>query len=335
MPVNVTELTGVERAAVLIMYLDRSVAKRILTHLDTEEIRQIGFAMAAIDQVDPKLIEEVVAEFIKDLSNASLMPRSGTEFIQSVLPDLLDDDRREEVVRSLSRRVDKQFEAFISRRSPKAVATVLKEELAQTRAAALCLMGSENAARVLRHFEETDQADLTIRMARMKQVPGEMADDICASLMQALSQADDRVAVGGVDRTARVLGHLQRQDNERLLTHLAERDETLATTLRQRMVVFDDLATLDDRGIQTLVKLVDREDLVRALKGAGPLIQERFFANMSSRAAEDLRESLDIVGTLRKAIVVEAQSRIVALAMELAEKGEIFFPLGEESEEGS
>ena len=202
-----------------------------------------------------------------------------------------------------------------------------------SRAAALSLMGSENAARVLRHFEEREQADLTIRMARMKQVPGELADDICASLMEALSQADDRLSVGGVDRTARVLGHLQRTDNERLLGHLAERDEALAANLRQRMVVFDDLATLDDRGVQTLIKLVDREDLVRALKGAGPLIQERFFANMSSRAAEDLRDSLEIAGTIRKNIIMEAQNRIVAQALELAEKGEVYFPVGEDQEE--
>jgi len=332
---NVSELTGIERAAILIMYLDRGVAKKLLTNLDTEEIRQIGLAMTTIDHVEPKVIEEVVAEFIKDLSNTSLMPRSGTEFIQTILPDLLDDDRRDDVVRSLNRRVDRQFESFIARRSPKAVATVLREELAQTRAAALSLMGPENAAKVLRHFDDNDQTDLTLRMARMKQVPGELADDICASLMQALSQADDRLSVGGIDRTARVLGHLQRQDNERLLAQLAERDENLATSLRQRMVVFDDLATLDDRGVQTLIKLVDREDLVRALKGAGPLIQERFFANMSSRAAEDLRESLEIIGSLRRNIIMEAQNRIVAQALELAEKGEIYFPVGEESEEAS
>ena len=327
------DLTGAQRAAVLVMYLEKEVAKKILRRLDTNELQAIGLAMASIEHVDQVVIEDVVQSFIRMLHDVSLMPSSGPQYIRNVLPDLLDEQRREEVLQTVYRRTDVEFEAFVEKLPPKSVAALLRDENLQTQAAALCLMGSGNAARVMQHLDEELMADVTRRMARLRHIPGELADDICGSIRAVLGGSVDHLPLGGVESTARVLGAMKKERNEKVLGAIASEDDELAQALRRRMVVFDDLADLDDRGIQALMKQVDRDELVRALKGAKQRTRERFFKNLSSRAAEDIREALEIIGPIRRSVVEDAQSQITSLAMELSAKGDIFLPLGGDSED--
>ncbi|MFH1466317.1 MAG: flagellar motor switch protein FliG [Pseudomonadota bacterium] len=328
-----SELTGIQRAAILVMYLEKEVARKILRRFETAELQQIGLAMASIEHVDQGMIEEVVQSFIRTLHDVSLMPSSGPQYIRSVLPDLLDEQRRDEVLQSVYRRTDVEFEAFVEKLPPKSVAALLRDEHLQTQAAALCLMGPSNAARVMQYLDEELVPDVTQRMARMRHIPGELADDICSSIRTVLGGSVDHLPLGGVESTARMLGNMKKERNERVLGAIADEDDGLAQALRRRMVVFDDLAELDDRGIQALLKQVDREELVRALKGAKANTRERFFKNLSSRAADDIREALEILGPIRRSVVDDAQTQITTLALELSNKGEIFLPLGGEAED--
>jgi flagellar motor switch protein FliG len=332
-PAESLELTGIQRAAILVMYLDKEVAKKILRKLETTELQAIGLAMASIDNVDHDVIEDVVQNFIRTLHDVSLMPSSGPQYIRNVLPDLLDDQRRDEVLQNVYRRTDVEFEAFVAKLPAKSVAALLRDEHLQTQAAALALMGPGNAARVMQHLDEELLPDITRRMAKLKYIPGEIADDICSSIRSVLGGSVDHLPLGGVETTARMLGNMKKDRNERVLGAIADEDDELAQALRRRMVVFDDLADLDDRGIQALLKQVDREELVRALKGSKARTRERFFKNLSSRAADDIREALEIIGPVRRSVVDDAQTQIASLALELSEKGEIYLPIGGDRED--
>jgi flagellar motor switch protein FliG len=328
-----SEYSGVERAAILLMYLERPLAKALLDRMSDDEVRKVGLAMASIERVDPPVIERIVGEFVRDLYEVSMMPRSGADFVNTVLPELLPGERGEAIMPMLNRRVNTDFEDFISNRPPEAVAAILKDEHPQTQAVALALMGPDNAAQVLRRMDEESKGEVTVRMARLRRIPGELIDDVTNALKSALGKDDDYLELGGVDKTARILGQLVKTENDRILEVVADEDNALAERLRRRMVLFSDLAALTNRGIQTLLKQVDRDDLILALKGAQPHEVDKFLDNVSSRAAEDIREEMEIMGQVPKSRVRGAQERIVATALKLAEEGAIYMAIGADDEE--
>lgn len=332
--VTESELTGAQRAAILVMYLDREVAKGLLRQLDDDDVRAVGLAMGSIENVDPSIIEAVIGDFVRDLHEVSMMPRSGPDFVAKVLPHLLDETRRNELLPIINRRVNKEFEQFIAMRPPASVAAMLRDEHPQTQAVALCLMGPENAAMVLKHLPEETKTAITVRMARLKRIPGELADDVIIALRSALGKQDDHLDVGGVDRTARILGRMSRNENGAILEGVSDEDPDLADSLRRRMIVFEDLVQLTNMAIQVVLKQVDRDDMVLALKGASSQLQDLFLANVSSRAADDIREEMEIMGPVPRTRIRAAQERIVAAALTLAEEGSIYLPMGAEDEEG-
>jgi flagellar motor switch protein FliG len=325
--------SGIERAAILVMYLERSLAKGLLDLMNDEEVRKVGMAMAAIDRVEAPDIERIVGDFVRELYEVSLMPRTGPEFVNKVLPDLLEDERRETILPILKRRVNTEFADFISNRPPEAVAAIMADEHPQTQAVALSLMGPDNAAKVMRLMPEEDKGEVTVRMARLKRIPGELIDDVTTAITAALGRDDDFLDVGGVDRTARMLGRLAKTENDRILEVVADEDNPLAERLRRRMGLFSDLMTLTNRGIQTLLKQVDRDDLILALKGGTPQEVDRFLDNVSSRAAEDIREEMEIMGPVPKSRIRGAQERIVATALKLAEEGAIYLSIGSDDDD--
>jgi len=326
------ELSGIERAAILVMYLERDAARSLLDQLSDEEIQRLGVTISAVQKVGDHLIESVVKSFINELRGVSVLPTTGRDFARTVLPELVDERRRDKVVRAIRRRVDDDFETFIRQKPPAAVAAVLADEHPQVRAVALLRMGAENAARVLAAFGEDDQYELTVRMARAERVSGELADDVEATVTRALSEADDSLPVGGVESAARILGQMPRERNVEVLNRVRDTESELADRLQRLMVVFDDLGVLDDRGIQTLLRSVDRADLVPALKGARAELRDRFLKNLSSRAAQDLMEEIEVSGALRRSQIRAAQERIVDAAQKLAEEGALVLDLGGDAE---
>ena len=143
--------TGPQKAAILIMYLEREVSKHLLGLLTNDEVRAVGLAMATIDRISQEEVESVVADFIDELKETTLVKHSGPDFVKSVLPELVSDERKTTLIPVIHRRVNKEFEEFIQNRQPGAVAALLKEEQPQVQAVALSLMGPENAANVLKY----------------------------------------------------------------------------------------------------------------------------------------------------------------------------------------
>lgn len=317
------ELSGAQRAAIFIMYLDRGVARTLLDQLSTEELREIGMSMSTLDQVQPQLIEGVVNHFIKDLYTATLVPQDGKKYALSVLPELIrDDDRRTRVLGSLRRSLSTDFQRFISEAPPAAVASVIAEEHPQTQAVALHLMGQENAVKVLSKLDEDLQFELTFRMARLADIPEDLADDVEIALRTALqSDSGRRWEVPGMESTAQVLGRMGREAYEPLLDRLYDEDPELSEDLRRRMVTFEDLGGLLDRHMQALLKEVGKDQLTVAMRGASPEIRDLILRNMSSRAAETLADEVELLGPTPRSQINEAQEAVVAVALRLQDDG--------------
>ena len=316
-------LSGIEKSAILIMYLDREVARQLLRKMSDEEVKRIGIAISAVQQVEDVVIEQVVADFVSTLREVNILPFSGRDFANKVLPGLVDEERREAVSGAIRRRVGSEFEEFVRGRSPVAVATVLAEEHPQVRAIALLRMGPDNAAKVLATFDEEAQFDVTMRMARAERVSGELADEVERTVRRTLEDQDDPLPIGGTQVTARILSRLSKEANASMLTRMRDESADLAETVQRLMVTFDDLDCLDDRAIQALLRSVDRTDLVLALKGATVKMRDRFLKNLSTRASADLVEEIELLGSARRSAIKRAQENVTTTAQRLHQEGTI------------
>ncbi|HHO53590.1 MAG TPA: flagellar motor switch protein FliG [Deltaproteobacteria bacterium] len=326
-------LTGPQRAAILIMYLERPVAKEVLRHMNDEELEKIGEAMAEVESVQPQTIEDVVGDFLRDMYDACLVPRTGPEYALDVLPELVDSTRRIRLMSKLRRRLSNHLEVEVARHTPRTVAAVLLDEHPQTQAVALLLMGEDNAAMVLGQFPEGARNDVALRMARIERVPSQLADKVEESLINALEDhSGGGFDMPGVDRTAKILGRLSGDDQQAVLDGIAEGEPELSETLRRRMVVFDDLVRLDDRSMQTLLKSIERDKLVIALRGAADELLALVLKNMSSRAAQDLSEEIEVLGPKPKQVVEQAREEIVQTVLHLREEGAVILSFGDASE---
>lgn len=331
--VDASALTGIEKAAILVMYLQRDTAREVLRLLSDDEVKKLGMAIASVQNIPDGVIESVVGDFIVSLQSVALVPITGRDFAQDVLPELVDEGRRHVVVGAIRRRVGGDFDAFIKAQSTHAIASVLREEHPQVQAVALLRMGPENASRVLAILPAEAQYDLTVRMARAERVSGALADDVEDSVRRALEDQDDPLPIGGAQTTARILGRLPREKNQTVIVRLRDEGNELADRLQRLMVVFEDLVTLDDRAIQALLRVVERADLVMALKGASPEMRGRFLKNLSSRAAADLQDEMDVLGNPRKAQLRTAQENVTAAAQRLHDDGLIVLMTGPEEED--
>jgi flagellar motor switch protein FliG len=321
-------LSGVERAAVLIMVLEPETAKKMLGRLSPSEIREISMAMADMEAVSSATVAEVVSAFVDHLSEVTVAPHTGRKYVTEVLPGLLDPDQRR-ALDAVHRRVNEDFAAFCANQGPGVIAALLAAEGPQTQAVALSLMGPDNAARVLGRFDPERQAEVTTRMAQLKTIPGDLADDVIASLVQNCDEGQDQLAIGGLRKTAAVLGKLEREVNEPIFERLLERNQLLAEQLRMRMVAFEDLVRLDTRSMQTLMRNVDRNELLLALSGAPPNVVGAFLGAMSSRAAQDLSDQLSSAGSQPRPKVEAARIQIANVALRMSSEGEIYLPSGD------
>lgn len=314
--------TGPQRSAILLMYLTRDTAKKILQHMSNRELEEIGRAMVALPPVEPEVVEVVVREFINSMARSKVVPSSGKDFALGVFPELVGGERGKRVGGALRREYSTDFQDFCAKQSPRTIAALLQDEHPQTRAVALLLMGTDNAARVLGELTYEDQVELSMRMARVEGIPASVADDIEHAILAALDESNtDRWKVPGVDRAAELLGRLPASTNEPLLDQIGETDPDLSSVLRRRMVTFKDLANMDDRSIQMVLKSVERATLVIALRGADQAMRDIFLRNLSSRAAADLAEELQLLSPQPKAEVVRAQEELVQLVRKLAADG--------------
>lgn len=324
--VDTSHLSGPQKAAILVMYLDEALVRDIFGKLDEEEIRKVGEAISRLDHVEPDLVQSVVAEFAGDLGASLYLQSQGDRYLRSVFPAVLGEERAHRMLRSIEPVSRQGFQERFARVQPGALAARLAKEHPQTIAVACAVLGPELASSLLPSFDLEIQADVVLRMARLRRFPVELLEDISTLLGDA--ECDDAaslhdVQADGSQLVADTLARLMAEQRDALLAALSQKDEGLAGEVSRQMFGFDMLCRADAKGIQNMLKEVERRDLAMALKGADAATREKFFSNMSERAADYLRDDMEAMGAVRLSEVESAQQQIIAMALRLEEEGKL------------
>ncbi len=321
---NETNLSGAQRAAIFLLGVGEEAATEVMRHMSAKEVQQVGEAMATISKLTNSQVEDVLAEFHIDSAEINPLGLEAPDFTRRVMTSALGQDKAQNILSQVLEKPDEHngVEA-LQWMAPKAIAEVLEEEHPQIAATVLTQLYDEQAAKVLEMLPDDLKKDVILRIARMEELDSramEELDRVLESQLGKLQRIPPR-KVMGPDNLASILNATDSELEKEMLEALTEADEELSDDVKEKMFVFDSLMKLDDRGFQTLVRDIDQEKLLVALKGVDEELTERFFNNMSERAADILREDMEASGPVKLADVESAQKDIVKTALRLAEEG--------------
>ncbi|WP_035453279.1 flagellar motor switch protein FliG [Alicyclobacillus herbarius] len=319
------ELTGKQKAAVLLISLGPEIAARVYQHLSEDEIEQLTYEISNLQKVDTDQEQQVLKEFHDIAVAKDYILTGGIEYAQEVLERALGREQAERVFQKLTSSLQVRPFHQIRRADPQQLATFLQDEHPQTMALVLSYLDADQAALVLSALPPALQADVARRIALMNSTSPDVVAEVEQVLENKLAMMTnvDTQHTGGVDTVVKILNNVDRGTEKSILETLGQEDPELVDNIKQRMFTFDDIVLLDARSIQRIIRDVDPKDLQLALKVAGEQVQEVIFRNMSKRMAESFREDMEYMGPVRLRDVEDAQQRIVGLIRRLEEAGEI------------
>jgi flagellar motor switch protein FliG len=327
------ELNGPQRAAVILLALGAEYGKAIWSALDEDEIRLVTHAMVQLGSIEADTVEELIVDFVGNLSAAGAVTGTFDRTAQ-LLSQLLPPKQVEALMEEIKGTASRSMWQRLSHIDPEVLANYLRNEYPQTVAVILSRIRSDHAARVLSILPDEFAVDVVNRMLKMENVQKEALEHIEETLksefVTTVSQTSRRDAHKSM---AEVFNAFDRHTEARFLTALDQLNRDAAKKIRALMFTFEDLAKLDAGSVQTLMRQVDRDTLGRALKGAPESIRGFFFSNMSSRAAKNLQDEMAAMGPIRLKDADDAQNRMVNLAKDLAEKGDILISKNRAEEE--
>ncbi|MEP7053444.1 MAG: flagellar motor switch protein FliG [Pseudomonadota bacterium] len=315
------ELSGPEKAVLMLLSLDEATATPILGELDPSDVRKLREAASNMRAVPATALEHVYAEFIQQTKEAVAVPRGGVRYLRRLAGRALGETKAQEIF------VDQQQSALdrLAAAEPAAIASVMENEHPQLVAAILSQLDNEKAARVLENLPEAGRAQVLERLGTMTEIPSALLEEVATALSAELpsSQADTVRTVDGVARSAALVRRMGRETGEALLGVLEEGNQELATEIRRAMYTFEDLSVLDARALRSLLEAVPVEKLTMAMKTASASLVNHIFTSMSKRAAERIKEDMEVMGGVRLADVEAAQREIVEVALRLDAEGTI------------
>jgi flagellar motor switch protein FliG len=319
-------LSGYEKAAIFLSIVGEEVAAEVLKNLDIKQLGKLTKQMKQMKTIDKGKIEEVMKEVSDVISKGDILV--GEEFIKKVLSKGLGEDKAEKILDMASEVSPIDSLKWID---PKLLANFLATEHPQTIALIMCFLEPVQAAEVLTSLPEKLRVDVAMRIASIERISESTIKELEEILDVHLKFGKgEGMKIGGIKTVAEILNQCDKSNEETILKKIEEQSETLAESIRQLMFVFDDLINLDDRSIQMLLKEVSTEDLSVALKTASETLKEKIFKNMSQRAAQLLKEEIELKGPVRVSEVQKAQQNIVKIAKKLEEEGKIVLKKGEE-----
>ena len=325
--------SGPQRAAILLMSLGEAEAAQVLKHLGAKDVQKVGQAMAALSNVSREHATAVVERFVDELGNQTSLGVGADDYVRRVLVGALGEDKASGLIdRILLGRNSKGLEA-LKWMETRAVADLVRNEHPQIVAIVLAYLDPDQAADVLAQLPERMQSDVLMRIARLDGIQPSALRELDEIMEKQFSGGGNLKAssVGGIKVAANILNLMDSSAEGKIIGVISESDADLGTQIQDLMFVFDDLADVDDRGVQALLREASGDMLCLALKGADPRVREKFTKNMSKRAAEMLLEDMEAKGPVRLADVENAQKEILAVARRLADSGEIV--LGGKGEE--
>ncbi len=330
---DISVMTGPQRAAVILLVLGEDHGKTIWSEFDDEEIRIITRAMAELGTVDADDVERLMLDFVGKLSSAGAVTGSFDRTI-SLLEKILPTDQVAMIMEEIRGPAGRNMWQKLGNIDAVVLANFLKNEYPQTIAVILSKIRPEHAANVLRNLPNDLSIEVVGRMLRLESVQKEALDHIENTLrtefVATLTQTRRR---DPHEMMAEIFNGFDRQTEIRFLSALDASNQDSASRIRALMFTFEDLSKLDPAGLQTLMRQADKDTLTRALKGASEPMREFFFTAMSQRAVKNMQDDIQSLGPLRLKEVDEAQTKLVTLTKELADKGEIVLSKGNSEDE--
>jgi flagellar motor switch protein FliG len=318
-------MTGVDKAAVFLMTLGEASAAQIMKHLGPREVQKIGSAMAALQNVSREMVSSTVDNFIQLLGQQTPLGIGNDDYIRKVLNDALGEDKAKSMIDRILVGGNTKGLDSLKWMDARSIVELIRFEHPQIITIVLSYLDSDHAAQVLGQLPESTRADLTMRVAAMDGVQPAAMQELNDMLEVHLrgGTSGHTSGLGGLKCAANILNFVERSVEMKISEAIAELDADLSGKIQDLMFTFDNIADIDDRGIQVLLREVSSDNLVLALKGTDDLIKSKIFKNMSQRAADMLRDDLESRGPVKLSEVEGAQKEIIIISRRLAEEGQL------------
>ena len=325
---------GINKSAILLMSLGEDEAAEVLKHMAPREVQKIGAAMAGLKSVSREQIKSVISEFCEQAEEQSAFSAGSSDYLRNVLKKALGDDRSAPLIGRILQSGDSSGIDGLKWMGSAAVADLIKNEHPQIIATILVHLERDQASEILALLSEQTRSDVVLRIATLDGIqPAALKElnDVLTGLL-AGNKNSRGAALGGIRAAAEILNFMPRTQESAIVESVKQADAELADKIVEEMFVWENLLALEDKGIQMLLKEVQSESLILALKGSSEELRERIFSNMSQRAGEMLKEDLEAKGMVRVAEVEVQQKEILNIVRRLADEGQIV--LGGQGGEG-
>lgn len=320
-----SELTGMQKAAILLIALGPEKSSAIFKNLKEDEIESLTLEIANTRSVAPQVKEAVLEEFYQVCLAQQYISEGGIAYAKDLLEAALGPEKARDVISKLTVSLQVRPFEFIRKTDPSQLLNFIQDEHPQTIALILAYMPVQQAAQVISSLPSEKQADVAKRIAQMDRTSPDVIQEVERVLEKKLENLanQDYTIVGGVDSIVDILNSVDRTTNKRIMDDLEVENVELADEIKKKMFLFEDIVKLDDKSIQRVLREVDNNSIALALKGVKADVQEAIFRNLSSRLADMIREDMEFMGPVRIKDVEEVQQSIVDKVRELEERGEI------------
>jgi flagellar motor switch protein FliG len=330
------ELVGLRKAAVLLIQMGKAEAAKVLSYLKESEVEDITAEIVRLGTVEASVADEVLAEFYEMAAAHRYAGQGGMELAKELLEASLGQERASEVLGRLSTAMLEVPFGFLAKADARQLLSFIQDEHPQTIALVLAHMSAVQASQILSGLAGELQADVAHRIAVMDRTSPDIIRQVEATLERKLSsvlQPGDLSSVGGLDPLVEIINRADRATERLILEGLAGRSPELADEVRSRMFMFEDITTLEDRSIQLVLRQVETNVLATALKGVRDDVRDKVTGNLSERAAENLRDEIEMLGPVRLSTVEESQAKIIQAIRTLEESGQIVIHRGEDNDD--
>ena len=312
-------LTGRQKAAILMISLGLDVSASVYKHLSEDEIEKLTLEISNVRSVDTAKKDEIIEEFHSIAIAQDYISQGGLMYARQVLEKALGEDKADSILNRLTSSLQVKPFDFARKADPEQILNFIQHEHPQVQ-----------AGQISSELGEDVQTEVARRIALMDRTSPEIINEVERILEQKLSSTftQDYTQTGGVEAVVEVLNGVDRATEKTILDTLEIQDPELADEIKKRMFVFEDIVTLDSRAIQRVIRDVENDDLLLALKVASEEVKEIVFRNMSQRMVETFKEEMEFMGPVRLRDVEEAQTRIVSIVRRLEEAGEIVIARG-------
>lgn len=327
------EIEGIKKAAILMITLGSETSAQIMKLLPDSYIQKVSYEIANMEYVSPDDRDAIINEFMEMQQARSYIIDGGIDYAKNLLNKALGAQRAKEVIDMLNQIQLRERPFNIARKAdPQQLKALLLNEQPQTVALVLCYMQPEKAAQILSEFPIEQQSEIAERIGTISNTSPSVIEKIEKVIENKFSNyiESDTETVGGVQTLVEILNSVGRSTEKNIIGELESTQPELAEEVKAKLFTFEDIITLQEADVQKVLRQVNNDDLIMALKGVSEEIQQYVFGNLSSRQVETLKEDMQFMGPTRLSAVEEAQQRIVAVIRVLDEKGEIYLRRGEQ-----